>query len=169
MGTDQRRSANREARPTISETLDEFLRGQDARLSPRTFAHYRSIVQLLTIYLNDYGPGGLDDQEVLTYRRLYDEGRREFCDIFGPERILVHTSIFIRYFMVRKVAPGKALLHASGTVTKRLATWLAEQGYVRDDEARAFGESAIETAREAVALQQPSLKDRPTLRENLVW
>lgn len=31
--------------------------------------------------------------------------------------------------MVRKVIPGKDLMRAAGTVTKKLAAWLAEKSY----------------------------------------
>jgi hypothetical protein len=33
------------------------------------------------------------------------------------------------YFMVRKVIAGPSLLRTAGTVTKKLAAWLAAQGY----------------------------------------
>ena len=37
---------------------------------------------------------------------------------------------FLGYFMVRKVIAGQELLHAAGTVTKKLASWLHDQGYI---------------------------------------
>jgi hypothetical protein len=38
------------------------------------------------------------------------------------------------YFMVRKVWASQELLRSAGTVTKKLATWLFEHGYVSADE-----------------------------------
>jgi len=43
-------------------------------------------------------------------------------------------SEFLGYFMPRKVMCGKDLMQAAGTVTKKLAKWLAEKGYVEDTE-----------------------------------
>src|SRR5262249_53766875 len=66
------------------------------------------------------------------FDRLYKApgaAHRDFCEIFGPEYILPNVGEFLGYFMVRKVMAGPALLRAAGTVTKKLAAWLAEQGY----------------------------------------
>ena len=38
------------------------------------------------------------------------------------------------YFMSRKVMCGKETMQAAGTVTKKLAKWLAEKGYIKDTE-----------------------------------
>jgi hypothetical protein len=43
-------------------------------------------------------------------------------------------SEFLGYFMPRKVIGGKETMQAAGTVTKKLAKWLAEKGYVTDTE-----------------------------------
>lgn len=59
MSAGDRTSCPPEDRPTISAVLHAFLLEEESRLSARTFAHYRSIGQLLTIYLNSYGPGHL--------------------------------------------------------------------------------------------------------------
>lgn len=55
-----------------------------------------------------------------------------FCHLFGPEHIRGHVDEFLGYFMIRKVMAGQELLRAAGTVTKKLANWLHEQGYVDD-------------------------------------
>jgi len=74
---------------------------------------------------------------------------REFCDIFGPEHILENADEFLNYFMFSKVVNGAGTLRASGTVIKKLAKWLAENGHVRtDDAALAIGQGA-EAARSA--------------------
>lgn len=44
----------RVASPTIAEVLAQFLAEQKDRLAPRTFAQYRSAVELLQHSLNSY-------------------------------------------------------------------------------------------------------------------
>ena len=118
---------------TTSQVLAKFLADQKARLAPRTFAQYRSAIELLQRSLNTYGPNGLEPADLKRWeRRSSAEGddHLEFCDLFGPEHILSNVDEFLGWFMVRKVMAGKDLLRAAGTMTKKLARWLAEQGYV---------------------------------------
>ena len=120
------------ADPTIAAVLAEFLADQQQRLSPKTHAQYRSVVELLQHSLNNYAYVGLSGGDAKRFDDRYNatgDAHREFCDLFGPEHILPNVDEFLNYFMVRKVMAGQSLLRAAGTVTKKLATWLAEQGY----------------------------------------
>ena len=59
--------------------------------------------------------------------------------------------------MVRKVIAGQDLLRAAGTVTKKLAAWLAEKGYAGAAEAgraKALGRSAARDLPRAEALSR---------------
>src|SRR5262249_620414 len=126
--TDQIKIAN----PTIAEVLAQFLEEQKARVSPRTFTQYRSVVQLLQHCLNTYAYQALDKTQARLFDRLNSlEGREhgEFCEIFGPEYILPNVDEFLGRFMIRKVMAGKDLLRAAGTVTTKLARWLGRKGY----------------------------------------
>lgn len=90
------------ASTTIADVLAEFLTEQEQRLAPRTFRGYREVVELLQHNLNDYAYQTLDKAEAALFDRLYKAKgaeHREYCQIFGPERILPE----IGYFMVRKV------------------------------------------------------------------
>lgn len=112
---------------TISQVFDEFLAEQKERLSPKTFSKYRSIVDLYSSYLESYWPGHSEDE----YERVTSEGGT-FCGTFGPAEILGGYSEFLGYFMPRKVMCGKETMRAAGTVTKKLAKWLSDNGYVGD-------------------------------------
>ena len=58
---------------------------------------------------------------------------------------------FLGYFMVRKVVAGQELLRAAGTVTKKLARWLHDQGFIDEtDFEEAFVKLAFVEEREAV-------------------
>ncbi len=147
-------SETRTANPTITEILARFLEDQRRRLTPRTFSNYEHVVELLQHCLDGYGHQSLDRADASRFERLYNaEGaeHREFCEIFGPEHILQNLDEFLGYFMVRKVIAGKETLRAAGTVTKKLAAWLAENGYVAgrdaEDAAKRGGEAARDLPR----------------------
>lgn len=118
--------------PSISAVLDAFLADEACRLAPRTMNQYRSVVQLLVHYLNEYG----EPYQATGPRR---ESRRaaggvaEFCDLYGPDEIAPNVSPFLSYFMVRKVAAGQDLMRAAGTVTRKLGTWLADRELISAD------------------------------------
>jgi len=126
------------AKPTIAEVLEQFLADQAKRLAAGTLAQYENIVGLLEDCLNGYASNSLDKAEEELFDRHYNARgtkHREFCEVFGPEHILSNVGEFLGYFMIRKVMAGKDTLRAAGTVTKKLAKWLAEKGYVEAEEA----------------------------------
>lgn len=139
------------ASPTIGEVLAEFLAEQEKRLSRKTLAQHRSVVELLEHSLNGYAYQSLDEADAQLFHELYDaEGdeHREFCDIFGPEHILSNVGEFLNYFMVRKVIAGKGLMGAAGTVTKKLARWLEQKGYADPEAAAEATERGAAAARD---------------------
>ena len=139
---------------TISEVLTEFLAEQQPRLSEKTFARYRQVIGLLTSSLNSYAYQTLCQGDAELFNRLYDaqgDEHREFCEIFGPDQILPNLREFLRYFMVRKVSAGAVFKRAAGAVTKALARWLAQKGYVAKE---AAAEGAAAGARAARDLPQ---------------
>ena len=140
--------------PAIAEVLAEFLAEQQTQLSPRTFRGYRDVVDLLQHSLNNYAYQSLEEGSAELFDRLYKargNEHREYCEIFGPERILPEVGEFLGYFMVRKVMAGRDLLRTAGVVTKKLAAWLAEKGYATAEESGDAGERAAEAARELPA------------------
>jgi hypothetical protein len=113
---------------TISQVFEEFLADQKTRISPKTFSKYQSIISLYKSYLERYWPGHDGEYDKIT------EAGGTFCDTFGPEDATSGYSEFLDYFMPRKVMCGKETMQAAGTVTKKLAKWLAEKGYVENTE-----------------------------------
>jgi hypothetical protein len=114
---------------TITQVFQEFLADQKSRLSHKTYLRYASVIDLLRLYLESYWPGRGQGK----YGRITDAGGT-FCGTFGPEDVIPGFSEFLGYFMPRKVMAGNDTMKAAGTVTKRLARWLAEKGYVKDTE-----------------------------------
>ncbi len=139
------------AKPTISEVLARYLADEKARLSAKTYGLYADVIGLLQHSLNGYAANSLDKDDYDLWEKFFNaEGdrHREFCEIFGPEHILSEIGEFLSYFMVRKVVAGQDLLRASGTVTKKLAKWLADKGYVRVEEIDDAMERGADAARD---------------------
>ena len=74
-----------------------------------------------------------------------------FCHMFGPEKVPVHLSEFLGYYMVRKVMAGQELLKAAGTVTGKLVRWLQSEGYIESDVAEIAADRARDSARDLPA------------------
>lgn len=147
----------RPAEPNIRRVFEEFIEEQRTRLAPRTLARYEAVLDLLRSYLNGYAHECLSAPEAARFERSYNaegEEHREFCDLFGPEKIVERLDNFLGYFMIRKVIAGEDFLRAAGTVTKKLSKWLEGKSYVSQE---AAGE-AIQTS--AVAARDLPRADR---------
>jgi hypothetical protein len=92
--------------------------------SHKTFLKYQSIIGLYKSYLESYWPGHDGDYDKIT------KAGGTFC----PEDATSGYSEFLGYFMPRKVMCGKETMQAAGMVTKKLAKWVVEKGYVEDTE-----------------------------------
>ena len=148
---------SRPASPNIDEALDRFLAEQRKRLKPATVGKYEDVIDFFKHSMNGYAYGGLDEAESALFDRLYNERgkeHREFCQIFGPEKIPENVDEFLGYFMVRKVMCGKELLKAAGSVMRKLAKWLAAEGYIDADEAEDVRETGSEASRELPAADE---------------
>ena len=134
---------------TIDTALAEFLADQRGRLSERTFRRYEEVVHLLRHSLDGYAYSSLDNEERRRWEKEFETNEEgAFCRLFGPEKIPPHLGEFLDYFMVRKVIAGQELLKASGTVTGKLARWLADHGYIGQDTAEAASDLAHDAARD---------------------
>jgi len=141
----------RPVEPNINRVLEEFLDEQRTRLAPRTLARYVDVLDLLRSHLNGYAHVSLSAPETALFERCYTaegEEHREFCDLFGPEKIPENLEDFLGYFMIRKVMAGEDFLQAAGTVTKKLSKWLAGKGYVSPEAADEATETSAAAARD---------------------
>ena len=139
------------ASPTIEQVFDEFLGDQRRRLRPRTLSKYEDVLGLLRDHLNGYAYQSLSTAEAALFDRYYNapgDKHLEFCQLFGPDKIVANLGGFLGYFMIRKVVAGQDLKRAAGTVTKKLSTWLAAQGHVAEDEAQEGADLGAEAARD---------------------
>jgi hypothetical protein len=145
------------SKKTIEAVLDEFLKEQQKRLKPSTMRKYEDIIDLFQSCLDGYGHQGLNKQEDALFDRLYDaEGdeHREFCQVFGPEKIPDNVDEFLNYFMIRKVMCGKELMQAAGTVIKKLGKWLKEKGYIEPESAAEMAGCGATATKELPAAEE---------------
>lgn len=145
------------AEKTIEAVLDEFLKEQRKRLKPSTMRKYEDIIDLFQSCLDGYGHQGLNKQEAALFDRLYNaEGNehREFCQVFGPEKIPGSVDEFLNYFMIRKVMGGKELMQAAGTVIKKLGKWLEEKGYIETESAAEIVDRGATATKELPATEE---------------
>jgi len=145
------------AEKTIEAVLDEFLEEQQERLKPSTMRKYEDIIDLFQSCLDGYAHQYLNKRESALFDRLYnDEGdkHREFCQVFGPEKIPENVDEFLDYFMIRKVMSGKELKQAAGTVIKKLGKWLQEKGYIEPESAADMTDRGATAAKELPAAEE---------------
>ena len=143
--------------PTITEVLGRFLKEQRMRIKSATFGKYEDIVYFFKESMNGYAYQSLGEKEEKLFDHFYNlkgEDHREFCDVFGPEKILENVSEFLNYFMIRKVICGKGMLKAAGTVIKRMTKWLAEHGHVDTEMAEVYADEAGEASKELPAMEE---------------
>lgn len=139
------------ADPTIDQVFEEFLAEQRKRLTPKTVARYENVLSLLRHHLNGHACESLSTAESVLFDRHFNvegDDHREFCELFGPDKIIGSLRSFLRYFMIRKVMAGPDLKRAAGTATKKLSKWLAAKGYISEEEAQAGADEGTEAARD---------------------
>jgi len=163
---------------TISVVLDEFLSEQRARLSDRTFRDYEDVIHLLRDSLNMYGHSSLMGDELQRFEDAFGNGSTDeqmdaFCLTFGAEKIPEHYYEFLSYFIIRKVMASQDLRRKAGTVTKKLAQWLSERGYVDDHLTAEATEMSAEAGRLLPKAERLNeilyrvMEDSPPLRHEL--
>lgn len=133
------------AEPTIRRALDAYVAEQPA---PRR-KEARLGLELLEHCLNGYAHQSLGRAESRLFERLYSaEGaaHREYCEIFGPDKIVPALRQFLRWFMIRKVMASPDDLRQVARETGRFVTWLGEQGHATATVAKEGAALAAEAA-----------------------
>jgi len=139
------------ADPSIEQVLEEFLSEQSKKLKTKTVSGYRDVIQLFEDCMNGYAYQGLSEAEEALFDKYYNaEGieHKEFCQLFGPEKIPENTGEFLGYFMIQKVMAGGDFKRLAGTVIKKLSKWLAEKAYISEEDAAMGTEEGATAARD---------------------
>lgn len=139
------------ADPTIDQAFEEFLEEQYARWKPSTVRKYEDVIGLLRHHLNGYGYEILSKKEGDLFDKYYNargEEHREFCQLFGPDKIVGNLGMFLNYFLIRKVIAGPGLMKSAGTVIKKLSKWLTDRGYISTEDGEVGLEEGTDAARD---------------------
>lgn len=129
----------------IKKILEEYLQEEQIRLKPRTYREYENVIELFEYCLNKYGYTYLNEEERKIFDKLYEEGNKEFCDLFGAERIgYSQIGEFLDYFLIKKEMAGKTLMKTAGRVMVKFLKWMHEKGYMNDRKYRMVNETISE-------------------------
>jgi hypothetical protein len=165
-------AVGRTSQTTIAHAIEAYL----AEQRPRRRRAAASDLDLLAHFLDSYAHQSLDRAERRRFERLYDaEGpaRREYCQIFGPERIAPELQQFLGWFLIRKVMARPEDLRRVAQETGQFVAWLGARGHVPERAATAGAALAAEATgliprAEAVAdLLRPTL-DAPELSDDAI-
>ena len=121
----------RPADPNIETALDEFLVSQLHLRSPATICRYEEVLDLLGDYLDGSAHEQLCAEEHAFFMRHYEaEGaqQRDFCELFGPDKIPPTIDEFLNFFMTSKVMGSGKLKKTASSLCKKLSRWLQEAG-----------------------------------------
>lgn len=139
------------AEPTIEQVFEAFLSDMRKKLKPKAALGYRDVIGLLKDYMNGYAHQSLSKAEASLFDKHYNaEGaeHREYCQIFGPDKIIGELSGFLGYFITRKVMVGADFKRLAGAVTKELSRWLSEKGYISEEDATLGEEEGAAASRD---------------------
>lgn len=99
------------------------LRENDARL-------YRYVLFLLELCINNYGHRNLDPDERAFFERAYHRERKDFFELFGPEKLLPELSFFCSKYLDGDVLTSERVRKRAPMVVKELTSWLLDHGLV---------------------------------------
>src|SRR4030042_7038742 len=139
------------AEPTVEQALEEFLAEKLKKLKPKTASGYRNVIQLMKDYMNGYAYQSLSKAESALFEKHNNaEGQehREFCQLFGPDKITENVGGFLGHFLIRKVMAGGDFKRLAGTVIKKLSKWLAEKAYISEEDTAMGKEEGVSAARD---------------------
>lgn len=127
----------RVAKPNIEHVLQQFLDESAPSCKP-TKADRQMVIELFTDCMNSYGHQWLSQEETKFFEKHYNMNgakHKEFCELFGPDKIGENIGNFVDYFLVRKVMESATFLKKAGTTMKALSEWLESHGYLEAEEA----------------------------------
>ena len=121
------------ASPNIEEVLKRFLDNKRTELKSTTIRKYEGTIDLFQLSMNSYAYQALNPIESKYFDHYYHlegEAHKEFCQVFGPEKVPENINEFLGYFMVRKVICGRETKKSAKIVINKLCKWLKEQGFI---------------------------------------
>jgi hypothetical protein len=120
---------------TTKQVFEEFLKEQQTRLKQRTYRGYENAIYFFELCLNGYAHQYLNEKDSKLFDKLHNENNKEFCEIFGPDKIgSSEIGEFLDYFMIKKVMGSKELMKTVGRVMQKFVKWMYEKEYMLEEE-----------------------------------
>lgn len=136
------------ADPTIEAVVKKFLK-EAATAKGVSKADKKGAIELFMHCMNGYGHQSLSKEENKIFDHYYDlEGNehREFCQVFGPDKIVENVGEFVGYFLIRKVMMPGDEMGLTASVVAQFCKWLSEKGFVTEAQANEGTERASRAA-----------------------
>ena len=125
---------------TIQRVMNEFLAWRAPSLEPDEGSCYRETIALFERSINAHGTRSLAARDRKIYRAYYVRGkgyRRQFSEVFGPEKIPAEIRYFLRRFLGKTVSADADVLERAPNVLADLCSWLVWKSYIAEDEMEA--------------------------------
>jgi hypothetical protein len=123
---------------------------ESATASKAGNAKRETALELFTAYLNGYAYQDLDLDEASMFEVLnISEGddHREFCQVFGADKILGAVEPFVDYYLISSVVASGTTLSAYATEIAKLCKWLKKNKLVDTDRASMLEDLVIDMAK----------------------
>jgi len=127
--------------PTIAQVLRKHLE----QVSEKQRKNAAAILDLFEASMNSYAYQSLPKNEAKYFDNQFNNHDKQFCELFGPEKIPENVGEFLNYFLVRKVAAPKSMIAGAPGVIKHLLDWLEKEAFIKVG-SRAHASGAAEEA-----------------------
>ena len=120
------------ANQTIDAVVRQFIQDKASAKGIRT-QDKKGAAELFIHCLNAYGHQSLSREESKLFDRYCDlkgSSHKEFCQIFGPDRIAENVPEFVGYFLIRKVMMSGDQMAVAAKVVAELCKWLVAKNIV---------------------------------------
>lgn len=125
------------ANPTIESIFRQYL--DDCAVSKKGKASREDAIDLFTDSLNGYAYQSLSEDETKIFEHYFElenDEHKEFCEIFGADKIIENISEFVGYFLIRKVMGSATFLGKAAKEIEHLCYWLEKNKFISSEEAR---------------------------------
>ena len=113
----------------IKGVFEQFLAEQQAKLAPKTYRDYASVIELFEHQLEGYAWNNLPHGQQ-AYETAQKKGK-SFLDLYDQTHIADNVREFLDYFVPRKVLAGNEfILKTCPRVIRKLLRWMREKKLV---------------------------------------
>jgi hypothetical protein len=113
----------------IKDVFAQFLAEQEAKLAPKTYRGYASVIELFGHQLDGYAWNNLEDGDQ-AYDNAHKQGK-SFIDLYDHTHIESNVREFLDYFVPRKVMAGNEfILKTCPRVIRSLLRWMRNKKLV---------------------------------------